>query len=243
PRYPDAMVERVVAATPGIDFLDVGIGTGIVARQFQAAGCQVLGVEVDARMADLARRDGLRVEVAAFEHWDPAGRAFDAIVSGQTWHWIDPVAGAAKAARVLRAGGRLALFWNVFEPPPELRMGFAEVQGRVVPDAPNLWAGSRPIVEGYAALFTRASDGIRNAGGFTEPEQWRFDWERTYTRDQWLDQLPTHGGYSQLPPATRTELLDATGAAIDAVGGSFPMSYATVVVTATRTGASAPSGG
>ncbi|MGW3626958.1 methyltransferase domain-containing protein [Streptomyces sp. NPDC000880] len=32
--------------------LDVGCGTGIAARQFQAVGCRVLGVEPDARMAD-----------------------------------------------------------------------------------------------------------------------------------------------------------------------------------------------
>jgi SAM-dependent methyltransferase len=48
PRYPDAMVERIVAASPGPDVLDVGCGTGIEARQFQAAGCKVLGVEPDA---------------------------------------------------------------------------------------------------------------------------------------------------------------------------------------------------
>ncbi|MFZ0170204.1 MAG: class I SAM-dependent methyltransferase, partial [Acidimicrobiales bacterium] len=87
------MVDRIVAASHGPDVLDVGIGTGIAARQFQAAGCRVLGIEVDARMAEVARRCGLEVEVAAFEAWDPAGRAFDAVISGQTWHWVDPVAG------------------------------------------------------------------------------------------------------------------------------------------------------
>ena len=61
PRYPDAMVDRIVAAGPGHDVLDVGTGTGIAARQFQAAGCTVLGVEPDARMAGMARRFGLEV--------------------------------------------------------------------------------------------------------------------------------------------------------------------------------------
>ena len=51
PRYPDAMVQAIVAASPGPGVLDVGCGTGIAARQFQAAGCRVLGVEPDARMA------------------------------------------------------------------------------------------------------------------------------------------------------------------------------------------------
>src|SRR5487761_1362591 len=61
PGYPDAMVAAVVAASPGPDVLDVGIGTGIAARQFQAAGCRVLGVDPEARMAEGARRGWLGV--------------------------------------------------------------------------------------------------------------------------------------------------------------------------------------
>src|SRR5690606_39009788 len=77
PRYPDALIERIVAACPGREVLDVGCGTGIAARQLRAAGCQVLGVEPDERMADVARRTGIDVEVATFEAWDAGGRAFD----------------------------------------------------------------------------------------------------------------------------------------------------------------------
>ena len=110
PRYPEAMVRQVVAASPGMDVLDVGCGTGIAARQFKAAGCRVLGVDPDARMADLARQFGVEVEVSAFESWDSGGREFDAVVAGQAWHWVDPVAGAAQAARALRPRGRLAVF-------------------------------------------------------------------------------------------------------------------------------------
>ena len=64
----------------------------------------------------------------------------------------------------------------------------------------------------------KAADGIRQAGAFGEPEQWRFDWDRAYTRDEWLDQVPTLGGHTQLPPAKLAELLAGIGAAIDAVG-------------------------
>jgi ubiquinone/menaquinone biosynthesis C-methylase UbiE len=80
PSYPDAMIDRIVAACPGRNILDVGCGTGIAARQFQAAGCSVLGVDVDERMAELAGRSGITVEVAAFESWDPAGRVLDPVV-------------------------------------------------------------------------------------------------------------------------------------------------------------------
>lgn len=101
----------------------------------------MLGVDPDVRMADLARHSGVEVEVAAFEAWDPAGQAFDAVIAGQAWHWVDPVAGAAKAAQVLRPGGRLAVFWNAFQLPPSLGEAFAEVYRQVMPDSPNLWAG------------------------------------------------------------------------------------------------------
>src|SRR6266536_1115037 len=73
PSYPQAMVDRIIAESPGPDVLEVGCGTGIVARQFQAAGGRELGVDVNARMADLARRSGLEVDLAKFECWDPAG--------------------------------------------------------------------------------------------------------------------------------------------------------------------------
>ncbi|MEV0700423.1 class I SAM-dependent methyltransferase [Saccharopolyspora sp. NPDC050389] len=243
PRYPDALVERIVAASPGSDVLDVGCGTGIEARQFQAAGCTVLGVDPDARMAEFARRTGVEVEVATFEAWEPTGRAFDAVVAGQAWHWVDPVAGAAKAAQALRPGGRLAVFGHVFEPPPPVAEAYAAAFRRMAPDSPmNLRpAGdaqsARPALDGYQAMFAKAADGIRRAGEFSEPEQWRFDWEQPYTREEWLNLLPTTGGLTQFPPDELAEVLNAVGAAIDEIGGGFTMRYTTLAATAARTGA------
>jgi SAM-dependent methyltransferase len=235
PPYPAALVERIIATSPGRDVLDVGCGTGIAARQFRAAGCAVLGVEPDERMADFARRGGFAVETAIFEEWEPAGREFDAVVAGQAWHWVDPVAGAAKAAQVLRPGGRLAPFWHTFELPASVAEAFAEVYRRVVPDSP--FAFDRPPRQGiamYQAGIDKTAGGMRAAGAFGEPEQWRFDWERAYTRDEWLDQLPTTGAMTRLPPDALAEILAEVGAAIDAIGGAFTMPYSTVVVTAAR---------
>jgi SAM-dependent methyltransferase len=238
PRYPGAMVDAIIAASPGRDVLDVGIGTGVSARPFRAAGCRVLGVDPDARMAELARKGGLEVELSRFEEWDSAGRTFDAVVAGQSWHWVDPVAGAAKVAEVLRPGGRLAVFWNVFQPPTDLSEAFAAVYRRVLPGSPF----SRGVAHGVAAYsgqITRATtDGMRHVGAFGEPEQWQFDWERFYTRDDWLDQVPTFGGHNQFPPGTLEELLAGVGAAIDAVGGGFTMAYTAMVITAARHGRS-----
>jgi SAM-dependent methyltransferase len=250
PRYPGALVDRIVAGLPGlpgagvpglpgagVGVLDVGCGTGIVARQFQAAGCLVLGVDPDARMADLARRHGLEVEVATFETWESAGREFGAVVAGQAWHWVDPVAGAARAAQALCPGGRLAVFWNAFQPPPGLAEAFAAVYRRAIGDSPLVRGGAGTTgPDAYRRTCAEAAGGMRQAGAFGDPEQWRFDWDRRYTREKWLDMVPTSGFWAQIPAAGQREILAGIGAAVDAAGGSFTMHYTTVAVTAARTG-------
>ncbi len=238
PGYPDALVARIVAESPGLDVLDVGCGTGIAARQFQDAGCAVLGVEPDARMAGFARARGLPAEVATFEAWDPVGRRFDAVIAAQSWHWVDPVTGAAKAAQVLRPSGRLAIFSHVYEPPAEVAGPFAAARRRVVPDAPFANLPARRPLDLYQSAYAKFADKIRETGQFREPEQWRFDWEQSYTRDQWLALLPTTGGLTRLRPDQLADILGEVGTAIDALGGAFTMSYTTLAATAARVSAS-----
>jgi SAM-dependent methyltransferase len=249
PAYPDALIRRIVNATPGREILDVGCGSGIEARQFQAAGCTVLGVDPDPQLAEYARTSGVPVEVATFETWEAAGRQFDAVVAGTAWHWVDPLAGAVRAAEVLRPGGVLAPFHHASLTPPELADAAgmalpgwatrsAAAYRRVAPDSPFDLGGRRmsPLAL-YQPLFDRMADGIRRTGMFGEPEQWRFDWEQTYEKDEWLTLLPTQGVLAKLPPQELAERLDAVGTVIDRMGGSFSLPYATVAVTAVRTDA------
>ncbi|MER7272885.1 class I SAM-dependent methyltransferase [Dactylosporangium sp. NPDC000244] len=227
PGYPAALIERILAGSPGRTVLDVGCGTGIVARQLQAAGCSVLGVDPDPRMAEVARRQGLEVEVARIEAWDPAGRAFDAVVAGQTWHWVEPVGGAATAARALRPGGLLALFWNGVEPPPEVAEATGDALREHIPVPGRFSFGG----EAYRPLADRAAEGMRTAGGFGEPEPWTFPWRRDYTRDEWLEQVSTSGGVNRLPAETLAGVLAKVGRAIP---DAFPVVYSTVAVAARR---------
>ena len=232
PRYPAALIERIVAAAPGRLVLDVGVGTGIVARQFRAAGCQVLGVDPDPRLAEFARHSGVEVDVSTFESWDGAGRKFDAVISAESWHWVDPVAGAVKAAEVLRPGGRLVVFWNTGRPPAGLEEAFQEVYRRVLPASLVARLQRSSIDDAHSAMCARAADGMRATGAFAEPEKWRFEWAQSYARDEWLDALQTSGG--AVPEGQLADLLDGVGDAIDAVGGSFTMSYVTFAVAAVR---------
>jgi SAM-dependent methyltransferase len=236
--YPDALIETLVAASPGRRFLDVGMGTGIVGRQLQAAGCTVLGVEPDARMAEFARSTGCEVEVATFEEWDPAGREFDTVVSGQSWHWVDPVAGPAKAAEVLRPGGLLSMFWNVSKPPVELERAFGEVYRRVLPDSPMVTAAqSSSGGDPYKALSDKSADALVKSGAFGQLDRQKLTWEKSYTRAEWLEVSATTGITSRLPKEIMERVFEGLGEAIDAVGGSFTCECGTVVITATRTDA------
>ncbi len=59
------------------------------------------------------------------------------------------------------------------------------------------------------------------------------DWERPYTREEWLEQLPTFGGHSRIPADKLAELLTGIGDVVDAAGGNFTMGYTAVALTAT----------
>ena len=83
-------------------------------------------------------------------------------------------------------------------------------------------------------MYAQVADTIDNTRDFREPEQWQFGWQQTYTRDQWLDLLPTTGGLTQLAPDKAAWILDTVGKAIDALGGHFTMDYTTLAVTAVR---------
>jgi SAM-dependent methyltransferase len=243
PTYPQALIDRIVSSAPGPRFVDAGCGTGISSRQFQAAGRTVLGVEPDARMADFARGRGLDVEVAKFEDWDPAGRTFDAVVSGTAWHWVDPLAGAHKAAGVLSPGGLLALFDNGPALPQAVLAAQGEAYRYAVPDAPPEPRPEKgPKKEGiegyarqiYAKQYVKAAEGIHHTNAFGEPEDLRFEWDRIYTRDEWLDHLLTQGGFHHLPEDALARFQAHLGAAIDEMGGAFTMHYATVGIVAIR---------
>lgn len=237
PRYPDVVIDTVLGPEPvGLDVLDVGCGTGIASRPMAERGATVLGVEVAPRMAAIAQGHGIAVEVAAFEEWDPAGRTFDRVVSAQAWHWLDLPVASAKAAALLRPGGRLGLIWNAGSPPDDLADALEAVYARVVP------TGSHRVFRGYAAdratdvkaPLDPETDAVAAVAEFSAPTTTWFPWTRTYPRDEWLEQLFSRSDHTALGPAVLDRLLAGIGTAIDDHGGSFVMSFETALVTATR---------
>lgn len=227
PDYPAALYDDLLAGGPRL-VVDVGCGTGKAGGPLVARGCRVVGVEPDPRMAAVARRRGLEVEVAPFEAWDPAGHRFDLLVAGQSWHWVDPVAGAAKAADALRPGGLVALFWNAGAHDERTAAAFDAVYARL---APHLVRGS---AMSQVAELAPYADALAATGRFGEPEVRSYPWRRTYTTAEWMDQLGTHSDHRVMPDDLRTEVHARIAAAIDDLGGTVPMTFECALVTALR---------
>lgn len=229
PSYPPALVQELLAGDPH-DVLDIACGTGIAGALFAARGCAVLGVELDARMAALARARGLHVEVAPFEAWQPRGRRFELAICAQAWHWLTPREALAKAATALVPGAQLGVFWNFGDPPPELAERLRPIYARLEPELENYSV----LLGHYEGRIEGALDGVRAAADFADVRTRRFEWRRRYDTAGWLDFLQTHSDHQTLAPERLRRLLDAVAGAIDELGGAFEMSYATMLVSARR---------
>jgi SAM-dependent methyltransferase len=214
PPFPAALIDDLAGLRPA-SVLDVGTGTGKVAAALVRHGLDVLGVEIDPRMAEVARQKDLRVEVARFEDWDDAGRRFDLVTSGDAWHWIDPVAGLAKATSVLRAGGTLARFWNSMVLDADV---LAVLGGVYRVHAPSAWLYGEPpppSEEMFAASgWTRDTDGL----AFAETKI--YPWERTFAVEEWVQYIATISDHRRLGGDALAALQGAARDALSSVSVS-----------------------
>lgn len=94
----------------GTRLLDVGTGPGFVAVAAAELGADVTAVDQSAAMVRIAESFGVRAVEANVESLPFPGGAFDAVVAGYLLnHLPRPQAAVAELARVLAAGGRLAM--------------------------------------------------------------------------------------------------------------------------------------
>ena len=114
--YPPASVRFIIDTArlgPGSAVLEVGCGTGQLTGQLAAHGLAVTAIDIGAAMITAARQhlggSPVSLEVVSFEELDAPEGSFDLIVSATAFHWLDPDVKFAKAARLLKAGGWLAL--------------------------------------------------------------------------------------------------------------------------------------
>jgi SAM-dependent methyltransferase len=217
PTYPGALLDALVAESPGPVALEVGAGTGKATAELVARGLDVLALEPSPEMAAVLRRavPGVRAEESGFEDFTSAGR-FDVIYAAQAWHWVDQDRGYAHARELLRPGGLLALFWNrAQDTKSPLMQEMDEVYRRLQP-----------------ALFERGSapepdyvQRIRDAGGFTDVSLREFPWTERRTAAEWVALLGTFSDHRLLPESERAELLREVAAVIDRHGGVMELPH------------------
>ena len=116
PGYPARVVE-FVAATAGLghgaSVLEIGCGTGQLTELLAASGFRLTAIDIGPAMIAAARRRlanrHVSFQVTSFEDLAAADASFDLVISSAAFHWIDPEIAFGKSARLLRAGGWLAL--------------------------------------------------------------------------------------------------------------------------------------
>jgi SAM-dependent methyltransferase len=109
-----------LALEPGDHLLEVGCGGGLLLRDALAAGARVTGLDHSEEMARLAaeRAPEAGVVLAAAEHLPFAADTFTAAAMSVVFFFLHNPAGVLlECRRVLRAGGRLAIYTT----GPELR--------------------------------------------------------------------------------------------------------------------------
>jgi len=224
PSYPAPLIDDLVALA-GLDgretVLEVGAGTGKATRLFACRGIPVLAVEPSEEMTAVARRvcagyPGVSVQRGDFERFDAGGRTFPLVFAAQSWHWVAPAPGLAKAAEVLRSGGVLAPFWNrVLWAQCSARDALSEIYRQTVPEldpADDPMHPDHPW-ESDETDWTEAIDG---AAGLGEPEVRGYDWSQSYTAQRYAGLLATHSAVRLLPERRRAALLDAVSEAVSA---------------------------
>jgi SAM-dependent methyltransferase len=178
--------------------LDLGTGTGSLARGLALRGCQVSGLDPSRALLDQAEQlDGeagvtIRYVEARAEDTGLPGRGFDLVTAGQCWHWFDRPQAAAEARRLLVPRGRLLIAHFDWLPLP----------GNVVEATENLIQHHNPAwnLGGGTGLYPAWFADL-SCAGFEGIESFTFDVAVAYAREAWLGRIRASAGVgASLPP-------------------------------------------
>jgi SAM-dependent methyltransferase len=259
PGYPAPAVSELVAAcgiSPSSRVLEIGAGTGQLTRDIAPTGARITCLEPGRSLAKMAKANlaafaGVEVVSARFEDFGTPPGTFDVVVSATAFHWIDPTVSFAKAARLLQAGGHLALLTNTHsaggsDTSPTVAARIKNLHRRLAPEAGD-WAyptaeeiAARASEGGdIAAVWARVERKLSKPPGvghlFGPPVVHTYPWLATYDTGGYLAMLASQSSYALMEPSRREELLGAIGDLIDnRLGGTVTKQYVTVLAVARR---------
>lgn len=170
PEYPFAAVAWMLDALPhgSRRIADVGAGTGKLTRTLLGApDAEVVAVDPDPEMLATLRTavPGVPAFVGTAERLPLPDDSVDAVVLGQAWHWVEPVAASAEIGRVVRSGGVLGLIWNIRDERVDWVRRLTEIMHGS--NAEIMLAAGDPVV----------------AAPFGPLAQQRWEWVRPITRE------------------------------------------------------------
>jgi SAM-dependent methyltransferase len=213
PDYPEEIFVRVLDMTgiqPGRShLLEIGCATGKATVPFARRGFRITCVELGtalaaAAVANLAEFSDVDVHVAAFETWHPPGATrYDLVYAATAWGWVDPAVRCNKAADLLVDGGHLAIWGAGHVFPKGGDPFFAEIQQVYDEIGEGLPPGARFLEPDE---MPDNSQELEASGRFDVLHVERFDWERRYDADTYIDLLNTFSGHIDMEQWQRDQL-------------------------------------
>jgi len=200
--FPDSLFDRLAAlgiGASGETIVDVGTGTGTLARGFALRGARVIGIDPDRRLLDQALR--LDVTASATVEYKigtaeaiplPDGIA-DVVSAGQCWHWFDGPKAAGEFSRVAKLRGRVVVAYFSWIPLP----------GSVVEATEQLiMKHNRNWSFGGGNGFDLGSLPHLQVAGFSRIETFSYDLDIPYTPEAWRGRIRASAGIgASLAPA------------------------------------------
>ncbi|MEO1138645.1 MAG: class I SAM-dependent methyltransferase [Pseudomonadota bacterium] len=204
-------------ALPGQRALDLGCGTGTVARGLALLGLDVTGIDpAGPLMSEAAKLDaaaGVKVRYMAgrAEATGLSDDAFDLVTAGQCWHWFDRPAAATEVVRLLRPGGRVIVAHFDWLPQPG---NMVEATEALILKANPNWAGA-----GGTGEYPDWSSDLGHAG-IADLETACFEIAQPYSHAAWRGRIRASAGVAASLKPKATEAFDA--ALADMLSKRFP---------------------
>ena len=207
--FPSTFFERLTVFGVGIseqNIVDLGTGTGALARRFAAQGCRVIGIDPAAPLLEQARRLdaelslSIEYRVAKAEATGLPDSSIDAVTAGQCWHWFDRPAVATEVRRILRPNGLLVIAHLDWLP---LKENVVDLTEKLILKHNPEWHMS-----GGCGIYAQWLKDVAEAG-YTNIESFSYDVSVPYTHESWRGRIRASAGVSASLPPEKVALFDA----------------------------------